>query len=91
MTKIAIDATYYAGTVGVIDLPDGVVWADIKEWYVKWDCFHFTLGNNEWQEVSIDSGGSSEVVDWKRPKSVTVYAVNEEDEEVDWNTQLAEA
>lgn len=89
MTKIALDATYYAGTLTIIDLPEGVVWADIKDWYVKWDCFHFKLEGKEWQEISMNSECNSEIIDWKRPKTVTVYAADE-DGEPEWDNELAE-
>ena len=85
MTKVAIDAVYYSGALSTVDLP--VDWTDIKDWYIKWDTFHYTTGE-EWAEVELNSD-FSDAIDTKRPKSVTVYAVLEDDE-IDWGTELGE-
>lgn len=85
MPKIAFDATYYAGALATIDLP--VEWSEVKDWYVKWDTFHYTTGG-DWCEIELNSEFLG-AIDTKRPKTVTVYATDE-DGEPDWDTELAE-
>lgn len=75
--NLRISAAYYAGTSGIIELPDGTRFEDIKNWYVKWDTFHYVLKNsNEWKEIEIGSD-ALDVVDWKRPTGVTIESADE--------------
>ncbi len=91
MTTICISAQYYAGTEAQVELPEGKTWDDIESFYVKWDCFHVKLvGEPEWQERALNTAGGAEVVDYKRPTSVTVYPVLE-DGEVDYSIELADS
>ena len=50
--KITIDAFYSVGSSTDVDIPVDS-WDQIKDCYVKWDVFHYTLDNVEWKEVSL--------------------------------------
>jgi hypothetical protein len=78
-TTVVIEQTLYAGTTAEIELPDGLAWEDIADWYIKWDTLHYTAGNNEWHEIELDSA-VDDVIDWKRPQFATVYTPDYETE-----------
>ena len=70
-TAVVIEQTLHASTTATVDLPEGMAWEDIKEWYVKWDTLHYTTDGEAWHEIELYSD-LDEVVDWKRPESVYV-------------------
>jgi hypothetical protein len=70
--NINICLTYYCSPSNEIEIPGVESWSDIKEWYVKWDTFHYTLDGKEWLEVEMYSD-LMECIDTKRPASATVY------------------
>ena len=87
MNKYTISATYSAGTNGTVTFPEGKSWDDVKDWYVKWDTLHVQFKDStEWEEMPLESG-VDDIIDWKRPDSVSVYP--ESDEGTDWNTEIA--
>jgi hypothetical protein len=89
MAKYEISCSMHAGTTGHVEFPDGKTWTDVEEWYVKWDSLHVQFkGAAAYVEFELNSD-SLEVVDWKRPKSVEVYAVSDEGE-VDYSETVAE-
>jgi hypothetical protein len=77
-TTVVIEQTLYAGTTAEIDLPDGLAWEDIVDWYIKWDTLHYTTGS-EWHEIELNSA-VDDVIDWKRPQFATVYTPDYETE-----------
>lgn len=73
MTNIITISAVYSCTGGAtVDLSPHT-WADVKEWFVKWDTLHvlFERGT-EWVEYELDTD-PSEGIDWKRPTSVDIY------------------
>ena len=83
----AINASYYAGTMGFVTLPDGKTWEDVSEWFVKWDKIYIEFEDNTKFECELDSE-TLNIIDWKRPIDQSVYTVDEDgepnfDEEVD--------
>ena len=87
MAKITIAASYHTGAESTIELPDGKVWGDVEDWYVKWDTLHFKFkGEDDWREKSLNSC-STDSTDWKRPINVAIYPVT--DGYADYNTELA--
>ena len=80
MATFDICSTYYATTMSRVGLPIKD-WDEINDWYVKWDTLHYSLKSNPdaWEEVTLDSD-TTDVVDWKRPVSVEVSAIDENGE-----------
>ena len=74
-TTVAIEQTLSACTSATVDLPDGLAWEDIKDWYVKWDKLHYTTDNKTWHEIELYSDLNA-IVDWKRPDAVYVLHGN---------------
>jgi hypothetical protein len=68
--KVNIVCGYSAGTSSLADLPIEK-WEDIKNWYVRWDTFHYTLDGEKWETLDLNSD-VSDCVDWKRPISVEI-------------------
>ena len=79
MAKFNISAAYYAGTSGIVDLPFDS-WDDVYDHYVKWDTLHYCLKSDTktWHEAELNSD-TIDIIDWKRPTSVEVYKVIEDD------------
>jgi hypothetical protein len=76
--KITIDASYLVGSSTDVDIPVDS-WDLVKDCYVKWDVFHYTLDNVEWKEVPLGDLSLGNI-DFKRPSSLSVY--NEEGDEI---------
>ena len=69
--KISVSTTLPAGTCAEINISEIKDFSEIKEWFVKWDVFHYTLDGEKWMEIELDSD-ATEAIDWKRPISVEV-------------------
>jgi hypothetical protein len=80
--SVFVQATYYCSTQSRVTLPEGKVWSDVAEWYVKWDALHLVFkGGSEWVELDLHTDWSDgEAIDTKRPTSVTILAADEDDE-----------
>jgi len=76
--KITVDASYSVGSSTDVDIPVDS-WDQVKDCYVKWDVFHYTLDNVEWKEVPLGDLSLGDI-DYKRPSSLSVY--NEEGDEI---------
>ena len=63
---INVSMTLYASSCSTVELPAGHVAENIRDWYVKWDIFHYTLDGQVWYEIELHSAGL-DTVDWKRP------------------------
>lgn len=84
--RYALSMTLYSVAVGEVELPDDKNWDDIKDWYVKWDTFHFLLkGESEYRARELRSD-LTDGTDWKRPTSISVYPV--EDDEIVWDVEV---
>ena len=82
MTQYRIDTTLYASTNGTVTFPKGRTWADVKDWYVKWDTLYVAWTDGTEADLALDSE-TLEVIDWKRPTSVEVYALDDEGDQTD--------
>ena len=83
--KISVSTTLSAGTCAEINISEIKDFSEIKEWFVKWDVFHYTLDGEKWMGIELGSD-ATEAIDWKRPISVQVrnpetYEVLADDEE----------
>ena len=85
--KYAINAIYYADVVGFVTLPNGKTWEDVSEWFIKWDRIYIEFKDTTTWSCELNSE-THEIIDWKRPREQSVYAVDKDgepnfDEEVD--------
>lgn len=88
MATYEINCSLYAGVSGQVELPEGKTWRDVQDWYVKWDTLFVTFKSGEQSEHPLNSDGL-DAIDWKRPRSVEVYAVDEETGETLYDTEIA--
>ena len=88
MTTYTLDITYYAGTSAKVELPEGKTWADVADWYVKWDVLYITFKDGSLYDRLLHTD-ALEAIDTKRPSSVTVYGVDE-DGETNYADEVAE-
>ena len=75
MIKVNIAPQYWCSTLSTIEIPDVKSWADIKEWYVKWETLHYTVDGENWKEIDLGVGGCDSLVDMvdiKRPIHVRI-------------------
>ena len=73
MIKIQVAPQYWCSTLSTIEIPDVTSWADVKEWYVKWDTLHYTVDGENWKEVDLNGCDSLiDAVDMKRPINVRI-------------------
>ena len=87
---ITISARYYMTTTGTADLSPKT-WADVTEWYVRWDILHVIFeGETEWREFNLNSK-DDDGADFKEPNRVDVFAGDGEfeDELASFDTFLA--
>ncbi len=88
MATYCIAATYLAGTNSRVAFPEGKTWADVQDWYIKWDTLHIHWKSGEDEEFELNSNGI-DVIDGKRPTSSSVYAMDETTGKVDYDVELA--
>jgi hypothetical protein len=70
---ITINASYDITTTGTADLSPKT-WADVKEWYVRWDFLHVIFeGETEWRQFNLNSE-DDDGADFKEPNRVDVFA-----------------
>lgn len=53
-----------------IRLPNGLTWADVTDWWIKWDNLHLRTADGTLHTVSFDQ--SEMDPDLKHPTSVTI-------------------
>jgi len=86
----AVEACYNAGTSSRVTFPEGKSWADVKDWFVKWDTLYVLFeGEQTMRELELNSDGL-DAIDWKRPTSVSVYPVDA-DGDVDYEDSVGES
>lgn len=84
-----ICAEYYCNSEGSVTFPEGKSWDDVVDWFIKWDNLHVKFKNEEeWSEFPLNSD-SSDSIDWKRPISATIHPYIDEDDDTDYDTELA--
>jgi hypothetical protein len=83
MPSYTIETSLFCSASGRVTFPEGKAWADVSEWFVKWDVLHVKFkGGEEWSEFALHSD-TSDAIDWKHPINVHVYP-EAEDGEVDY-------
>ncbi len=84
--QYTIECTYIAGPSATVEFPPGRTWDDVASWYVKWDTLNivFTDGIEFCEELN---SADLDVIDWKRPASVSVYAI--EDGKTNYDQEIA--
>ena len=80
--KYRIDTTLYTCTRGIVTLPEGKSWADVRDWYVKYDTLYVVFHDGTEADMELNSQ-TLDVIDWKRPSSVEVYELDEDGEQSD--------
>jgi len=71
---IRISNEYYAGATTEVDLEEdlGITsWSQVKGWYIKWGCLHYTLDGEAWKEYDLDES-YDDCIDSKRPVNTTI-------------------
>lgn len=68
--KVNVETILSCGTMASVELPISS-WQEIKSFFVKWDTLHYTLDEENWHEVALNSP-MNEIVDWKHPVQVTI-------------------
>jgi hypothetical protein len=69
--QIRIDQNLSAGCSSIVTIPNGKTWDDVEDWYIKWDRLHIFFKDGSSTEIELDS--DTDIIDWKRPDSVTIY------------------
>tara|TARA_R110000796_G_scaffold200999_1_gene317165 strand:+ start:243 stop:497 length:255 start_codon:yes stop_codon:yes gene_type:complete len=54
-SKITIGMNYNAYDQATFELPKGKTFADLEQWYVKWDAFNYKIAG-EWYRDELNSG-----------------------------------
>ena len=75
MTKYTITASYFTDTKAEFELPEGVTFDQIKDHYIKWFEFHYTLDGKAWHKVDIEDDCGEET-DYKKPEG---WRIRDED------------
>ena len=69
---VNISCSYIAGCSSEVELPCPL--SEIESWYVKWDVFYFQrTGETEYEGIELDSEFNADIIDTKRPGSVTIF------------------
>jgi len=76
--KYIVNTTYTADSDNEIDFPEGRTWSDVAEWYVKWHTLYLRYTDTEaWSEIDLGEIGG-EVIDIKRPSTVSIFLANDD-------------
>lgn len=67
--RVIIDCSYLACTQDKIEIPGVETFDQVKDWFVKWQTFHYTLDGKEWREIEFNDDADP---DMKRPCNVRV-------------------
>lgn len=87
--KIYVASNYTFTDYHCVELPSNIQFSDIKDWYVKWGNFYYTLDGKDYVEVPNKGPGNWEgTLDMKRPASTVIYDATPTGEI--GNTELAE-
>ena len=68
--KIQVITVLSCAPLSEIELPVDD-WKQIRKWYVKWDTLHYTLDNQTWRKIDLNSS-VIDSVDMKYPESVEI-------------------
>lgn len=67
--QITIELTYLGSDLRNVDIPEITSWDQIKEWYVKWGVFYYSLDGENFHSVNVSHGDE---FDTKRPCMVRI-------------------
>ena len=70
--KVTVETVLSCCTMGQAELPISS-WQEIKSCFVEWDTLHYTLDEEKWHKVAINSGVDS-IIDWKYPLKTTILS-----------------
>lgn len=79
--KITIECCYTAYADDTVDLKGVKDFGQVKEWFVKWGIFHYTLDGEKWHEINLSSHNEPDI-DMKRPGGVRVFLGETHDNEI---------
>ena len=69
---ITIDTEYYMTATTTVDLSPKT-WADVEDWYVKWDKLQVKFkDSDDWKIFDLESD-IEDGVDWKRPNKADIF------------------
>ena len=73
-STLEINTSYYTGATARVTFKDGKTWADVKDWYIKWDTLHVLFKDaQDYEEFALESHTDADSTDWKRPISVSIH------------------
>lgn len=72
MLNLDIMTVLHCSTSSEIETPNVSDWSEIKDWFVKWDSFHYTLDGETWEKPIELYSEAQECIDWKRPINVRI-------------------
>ena len=52
--RVTINRSYLACARDKIEIPDVKTFDQVKDWYVKWQIFHYTLDGENWHEIELN-------------------------------------
>jgi hypothetical protein len=70
--QVTLSVTYHAGGDTTVTLPEGKMWADVREWYIKWDTFYAWFNDDTEFEKELNTN-VIDGLDSKRPAGVVVF------------------
>ena len=69
---ITIDTEYYMTATTTVDLSPKT-WADVEDWYVKWDKLQVKFkDSDDWKIFDLESD-TEDGVDWSRPNKADIF------------------
>jgi hypothetical protein len=80
MLTVDIMTVLSCATSSEVEIPEISDWSEIKDCYVKWDIFHYTIDGEKWYEIALESE-ATECIDWKRPMETVIREVSENPED----------
>ena len=71
-SMITIDTEYYMTATATVDLSPKT-WADVEDWYVKWDKLQVKFKDSDnWKIFDLESD-TGDGVDWCRPNKADIF------------------
>lgn len=76
MLSVDITTSLSCATSAEIEIPNVSDWSEIKDWYIKWDSFNYTVDGETWESIDLESE-PNECIDWKRPIHTRIRETSE--------------
>ena len=67
---INVTTSYSYNPTQAIELPIKD-WSEVKDWFVKWHAFRYTLDGENWEEIEMDCNPIMDI-DTQKPSCVTI-------------------